>query len=308
MKIVILSPDKDLSFVDGLKKQLGGAVSVVVKTKPQPINEIVELKDSEEKILALDPDFVGWKFSKEAIDSISNLKAICLQTTSFSYLDVVYAATKNIPVTNLRGFSAEAVAEFALMMMIGVARKLSIVIKDGYKQDFVKHQGIELKSRRVGVIGLGTIGKRFAELCQGIGMEIAYWSKSARDARFKFVELVELMKTSDVIFPAMAKNEESKEIITDAMLHALKSSAIFVSISHGIYNHDLVLELAKQGKIFGYAFEDDDENLAKYEGNVFALPSIAWATDKSRSSNRQMWADSIVAAAKGKFPNRVNLK
>ncbi len=306
MRVVILSPDKDLSFVKDLQKKLGTKVSVVVKTTPQPIIQIAELQDQEEKILALDPDFVDWKFPKECIDTISNLKAICLQTTSFSYIDGGYAAEQGIPVTNLRGFSSRAVAEFAIMMMIGAARKLAVVIKDGFVQDFVKHQGVELQGKRVGIIGLGNIGKNFAELCKGMGMDVVYWSRSARDERFTCIELEELIKTSDVVFPAMAGNKETEKIITDELLSSLKQTAIFVSISHKLYNHDLILHMVKEGRLYGYAFEEDNGNPAKYAGNVLALPAIAWATDRSRSVNRQVWTESIVNAVAGNYPNRVN--
>lgn len=306
MNIIVLSPDVNEEFAKTLQERVGAAGKVIVKKKLQPIVEIAELHDAEEKILALDPDFVNWKFAAEDIDSIQNLKAICLQTTSFSYIDVAHAAAKGIPVTNLRGFSTEAVAEFALMMLIGVARKMPIVIKDGFVQNFEKHKGIELKGKRVGIIGLGHIGTRFAELCQGIGMEVAYWSHASRDDRFAFVELAELFAKSDVVFPAMAKNEASMKVITDNLLASLKKEALFVSISHHLYNHQLVVDMVKRGSLYGYAFEEDNGNPAKYEGNILALPAIAWATDTSRALNRQMWTDAIGNAIKGEFPNKVN--
>lgn len=306
MKIIVLSPDINKQFADALKERVGPGVEVIIHQKPQPIAQIAELHDEEEKILALDPDFVGWKFTAEDIDSVKNLKAICLQTTSFSYIDGAHAATKGISVTNLRGFSTEAVAEFALMMLIGVARKMPVVIKDGFVQDFEKHKGIELKGKKVGIIGLGNIGTRFAELCQGIGMEVTYWSHTNRDARFAFAELSELFEQSDVVFPAMAKNDESVRVITDELLALLKKEAIFVSIAHNIYNHALILDMVKRGALYGYAFEEDNGNPAKYEGNVLALPAIAWSTDASRDLNRKMWADTIDDAIKGRFPNKIN--
>jgi lactate dehydrogenase-like 2-hydroxyacid dehydrogenase len=304
MKIVILSPEGEQYFTDEQRARLGSTGQIIYVSQIRPITSIPELQGDDEKIIGLDPDFVGWKFTKEDIDTILNLKAICVQSTSFSWVDVEYAKTKNIPVTNIRNYSTEAVAEFALMMTLVVARKMPLVIKDNYKQDYVKHQGVELKGKRAGIIGLGNIGKRYAELCSGIGMEVVYWSRASRDDRFRFVELTELMSTCDVLFPAMAKNEDSLKIITDDLLSSIKSSAILVSVSKH-YNHQLVLDLAQSSKIYGYAFEEDNGNPNNYQGNVLALPSIAWATDGSRKLNAELWTEVIVNAAKGSFPAKV---
>ena len=264
------------------------------------------LSDESEKIVALDPDYFNWSFSKDNIAVLKNVKAICLATTSFSWVDVQAASQLGIPVTNLRGFSTEAVAEYTLLMTLSVARKMPLVVKDNYKQDFVRHQGVELRGKTAAIIGLGRIGERIAKLMESIGMNVVYWSKSEKENRFKKIELVDLFKTADVIFPTLAQNQETENLITDEMLMSMKPEAIFVSIVHKVYNHDLLLKLVKESKIFGYAFEGDNENPLKYEGNVFASPAIAWATKESMESNGIMWTDSILAAANNEFPTRIN--
>lgn len=306
MNIVLLTPNRKGVFSNENESQLASAGKIAFVEKPTPLLDIPELLSREEKILALDPDFVSWKFTKEDIDLIPNLKAICLQTTSFGWVDVSHAASKGIPVTGLRGFSTEAVAEYGLFMMLGIIRKLSLVIKDGFKQDFIKHQGIELIGKRVGIVGLGSIAKRFAELCQGLGMEVVYWSRSSRDERFTYMELNELFAASDVVFPGLAQNEETKSIMQDELLLTLKPSASFVSIVHKIYNHDLLLRLVSEGRLYGYAFEEDNGSPLQYEGNVLALPAIAWATEESMRKNGKLWTEAIVNAVQGDYPMKVN--
>ena len=83
---------------------------------------------------------------------MKNIKAISLQTTSFHYIDLPYLSHLSIPVTNLRGFSTNAVAEQALMMTFALARKLPIIIQDNWKIDFEKFRGFELTGKRVGII------------------------------------------------------------------------------------------------------------------------------------------------------------
>lgn len=306
MKIIVLSPNKEAVFTDVEVSKLQAAGEVVFETEPKDIRQIPALMADEDKILALDPDFVGWKFTKEDIDAIPRLKAVCLQTTSFSWIDTAHAASKGIPVTNLRGFSTEGVAEYALFMALAVARKFPLVIKDGFKQDFIKHKGIELKGKRAGIIGLGNNGRRFAELCKGIGMEVIYWSRTSRDEAYRYTSVEEVMSTSDVIFPALAQNEETKNILTDDLLKAMKSSAIFVGTVHKIFNHQLLLDLVKENKIFGYAFEEDNGNPTSYDGNVFAVPAVGWCTDESMKKNGEMWMEVIEKVVQGSFLTKIN--
>ncbi len=99
--------------------------------------------------MAIDPDFCDWKFPNEVIDKIPNLNAIHLQTTSFSWVDVDYCKQKDIPVVNLRGFSSIAVAEWATMLTLTLARRLPVVIKDSWKLDYDKHRGFELRGKKL---------------------------------------------------------------------------------------------------------------------------------------------------------------
>ncbi|RJR28116.1 hypothetical protein C4564_06150 [Candidatus Microgenomates bacterium] len=308
MKIYILTPNAKALFTSDLKNKLNTAGEVVLIEKPQEMKDAPGLFDDKtEKILAIDPDFNNWTVKNEDIEKIQNLKGIVLQTTSFSWIDGAFAKSKGIPVVNLRGFSTEAVAEWALLMALNVARKIPIVAKDEWKHDYVKHMGIELKGKVAGIIGLGSIGTRVAELFNGIGMEIVYWSKNSEDKRFKRVELAELLKTADVISPHVAQNEETHGLITDGMLGTIKKTGIFVSTIHNIYSHDILLKMVKDGKLYGYAFEEDGGGkFATYDGNVWGGPALAWCTEDSMRKNAEQWVEAIVNAANGKFGNQIN--
>jgi len=308
MKIYVLSPNIDSFFKEEHHQKLQETNAEIILVKKQKeMSDIEGLFDSDDdKILAIDPDFNNWTVKNKDLDKIKNLKAVVLQTTSFSWIDINHLKEKGIPVINLRGFSTEAVAEWALLMAMNVARRIPLVVRDDWKQDYSKHQGIELKGKIAGVIGLGSIGSRAAELFQGIGMEVIYWSKNSTDERFKRVELEELMKTADVISPHTAQNNETNSLITDEMLKSMKKTAIFVSTIHNIYNHDLVLQMVKEGNLFGYGFETAKPEMDKYDGNVWAGPELAWATDGSISRNTDQWIEAVVKASQGNFENQVN--
>jgi len=306
MKIIILSPNVDTVFTPEQKKQLQDAGQVTYVSKPQSLIDIPELMSEGEKILAFDPDFSEWIVKNDEIEKIPDLKAICLQTTSFSWIDTDFANSKDIPITNLRGFSSVAVAEWATMMMLSLARKLPIIIKDNWQQDYSKHKGIELRGKTAGIIGVGNIGKTIAANCQGLGMNVQYWSKTSRDKDLTYVELTELMKTSDIIFPVVAQNKDTQGMITDDMLQSMKKTAIFISVIHNVYNHQLLLDMVKNGNAYGYGFEDPKARIGDFEGNVWAGPELAWCTEDSMRKNAVQWVASIISATKGDFPTKVN--
>jgi phosphoglycerate dehydrogenase-like enzyme len=307
MKIIILTPNKNTLFNSSQLESIEKAGEVEFITEIQDFSKVKSLfEGTEDRIVAIDPDFCGWKVPNEVIEKIPNLKAIVLQTTSFSWIDVDFAKTKDIPVINLRGFSSIAVAEWATMMMINLARKIPLVIKDSWKQDYVKHQGIELRGKTVGIIGLGNIGTAIAENCDGLGMNVQYWSKNSTDDRFEKVDLEALMESSDVVIPAVAQNEETKGMITDYMLKSMKKSAMFVSDIHNVYNHDLILQMVADGNLYGYGFEDKKVNMSDFKGNVWAGPSLAWCTEDSMRKNGQQWMETIINASIGDYTNRIN--
>ncbi len=307
MKLYIFTPNKEALFTPELEVKLSENFEVILYTEIKPFEEYVDfLSDESEKVVALDPDLFGWSFQKDKIDMLKNVKAICLQTTSFSWIDGEYAKSKNIPVLNLRGFSQEAVAEYALMLALGVARKMALVAQKGYIQDFVAHQGIELKGRTAGVIGLGRIGNCIANLCDGIGMNVKYWSKDSRNELFMYSEIDELLKTSDVIFVALAKNDDTTKILTDELLKSMKKEAIFVSIASKVFNAELLIQMVQEGKIYGYGYEADNANPTLHTGNIYSLPALAWATKESMELNADMWVESMLAVSRGELPNQVN--
>jgi phosphoglycerate dehydrogenase-like enzyme len=273
----------------------------------KPMQDVAEIYDGDEdRIVAIDPDFCSSKVENEDLVKIPHLKAVCLQTTSFSWIDTNFLKSKRIPVMNLRGFSSEAVAEWAFLMTLNVARKIPLVVQNGWKYNYNDHTGIELKGRKAGIIGLGSIGTRIAELCKGFGMEVLYWSKNTKDERFEYVELDELMKNSDVILPAVAQNEDTQSLITDEMLLSMKQDAIFVSIVHKIYNHDLLLKLVEEGKVYGYANEEEDSKLSEIKGNIWTGLQLGWCTKESMTRNANQWAESIVKATSGDYSTQVN--
>ncbi len=311
MKAFIFDPLWDELVTDEHNNVLNSAdIELTVVKEIASLSNCKELfEGDEERVLCVNPDYVDWKLSSDDYKNIPNLKAILGAATSFSWIDAGYANENNIAICNVRNFSTQAVAEWAVTMLLNVARQVPRLIKDGFPldfdKDFMKYRGVELKGKTAGIVGLGHNGVAIAERLKGLGLNVVYWSKNTRNNEYEYRELADIFEHADVIVPAFAHNKETDSLISDELLDKLKPSAIIVDIVE-LENKDKILELVKNGKIFGYGFEAKPKSFDHYEGNVWAAPAYGWVTDGSMNSVMTKWLENIVDAANGKFPNRVN--
>lgn len=312
MKAFIFDPLWDDLVTDELLVKIKDSGLEILVTKAiAPLSECKELfEGDEERLLCLNPDYVSWKLPSKDYKDIPNLKAILIASTGFEWIEQDIAAERNIPICNIRNFSTQAVAEWAVMMMFNLARQTPRLIKDNfpldYDKDFMKYRGIQLKGKTAGIIGLGHIGSAIAAACKGLGMNVIHWSKSSTDDDYEKVSLEQLMSRADVIFPTVAKNPETLTLITDDHFKSVKKSAILVDIALGFFNQEKILDMIANGDLFGYGFEGKPNEFTKFEGNVWAAPAYAWTTSESMHNSVVLWTDNMVSATKDEFPTRVN--
>ena len=309
MKIYLIVSGKDAGLskdqMQSLKK-VGEVKIISHKGKLSDIKELVN--DKTDKILAVDPDSFDWNLDVEALDTIQNVKAICTQSTSFDWIKPTELRKKNIVACNCPGFSSDSVAEYALCMAIEASRCLAVYVKNNWKVDW-NAKPMLLKGKTVGIIGLGRIGTRMAELCAGIGMNVVYWSKMKRDKRFTYVSLKDLFASSDLIMPALVENPETKTLITHTLLDTVKPTTIIVGINRVkvLLDEEYIIKQVENEKIGGYALEGDNaESLPNYKGNVWALPAMAWYTQDSLANLLALWVENIIAVAMNNPQNVVN--
>lgn len=296
MKIIIV--DKMSRFTTRQIKALQKKGEVMFTSMDK--NSLQKLPKSiytKEVVLMPDPDVFGWSLGETELGLFSNIKAICLPTTSTEWVDLDYCKKHNIAVTNTPQYSTEAVAEYAIWMMLSVARKLPLML-NGKMKDFSNDAlQTEVKGKVMGVIGLGNIGRRIAEHGDRMGMKVIYWSRSPKDTFFEKVSLNKLLKTADFILPAFATNDETIKLLTKERLSLIKPSSHFISIignNRAIKIHHL-LKMVNAKKLAGLAFEAELQHRKNYKGNVFTPPPFAWFSKESLDRCYEMLTETIVS-------------
>ncbi|MEG0872596.1 MAG: 2-hydroxyacid dehydrogenase [Clostridia bacterium] len=260
------------------------------------------LNNDDEKILVVDPDWYSWNINAEHLSKIKNIKGICLATTAFDWIDLEYCKEKNITVTNIPKYSTDSVAEYAIFLMMCLAKKFPIQLKKDYKMEYsIPMLTTEIRNKTVGIIGLGTIGSKVAEMCNSLGMNVIYWNRTEKNNNYKKVDLDTIFTTADYIIPTFATNNETKKIITDGLINKMNGNALINVINNPeeVCNHQLLVRLAEEEKI-SYAFEiyDDGKKVYDYKGNIMATAPYAFYTKEAIERLVEIWCQNAISIIK----------
>jgi D-3-phosphoglycerate dehydrogenase len=193
------------------------------------------------------------RFSATVFESCPKLKLVSLWGTGVDHVDLEQAARRGVTVTNTPGVSAASVAEHALALMLAAARNIpahDAMVRAG---KWPRGGGVELRGKTLGVIGLGAIGRRFAELAAGIGMRVLGWTLHPKPvAGVELVPFEQLLCESDVVSVHVRLSPETRGMISAREFARMKPTAIFVNTARGaIVDEQALLNALKEGRIAG---------------------------------------------------------
>lgn len=304
MKVIFIAPK--LNIPDKLINKLKKLAKVYFfEDDPIDIRNIKLLKEKGEKILCPFPEPMAWQFPNDFISQIPDLEAICLSTTSFSWVDGNLCRKHGIPLTHVPN-PPNGVAEGAIFMMLGVARRFAVLYKEKKFKYEPQNFLSELKGKTMGIVGLGKIGLRIAEIGEGLGMEIVYYSRSKKQTKYKYLALEKLLMAADFIFSCLAKNEETKNFFSKEKIDLLKPSAVLVDPNTGVVDLDYLVKKVEKEELFGAAFESDEKKTGDFKGNIFVVPHCNWYTKETVEKKMELWFKSITSIIKGKPINVAN--
>ena len=180
---------------------------------------------------------------------------VFLGTGAASFIDLAAAERLGIKVSTIKGYGDTAVAEHAMGLVFAAARHIATmhkVLRDGGWQVM---QGMELKGKTLGLIGLGGIGREMARLAKGIGLEAIAFNRSAvADAPVPMVAIDELLARSDIVSVHLALNDATRHFLDRARLLKLKPGAILVNTARaGVVDEAALVDLLRSGHIGHYA-------------------------------------------------------
>ncbi|QDW90999.1 hydroxyacid dehydrogenase [Staphylococcus chromogenes] len=258
---------------------------------------------------------------KEVIDSGEQLAFIANYGAGFNNVDIDYANSKGIEVSNTPKASTNATAELTMGILLAVARR----IPEG--DQLMRHEGFdgwaplffrgrEVSGKTIGIIGLGEIGSAVARRAKGFDMNILYTGphrKEDKEQAFdaSYVDLETLLKESDFITINAAYNASMEHMIDAEQLKLMKSTAYLVNASRGPIVHEKALLEALQNKTIEgaaldvYEFEPEITEGLKSLDNVVITPHIGNATFEARDMMAEIVANNLIKKAQGETPDYI---
>lgn len=312
MKIVLLeslgiSQEVLDSYADVLRSQ--GHEFTAYERDLSPKVQIERAKDADILIIANMP------LSGEVIRSCPRLKFINVAFTGVDHVDLEAARERQIAISNASGYSNESVAELALCMMLSLLRNVPQVeekCRQGSTKDGLVGQ--ELKGKTVGIIGVGAIGTRTAQLCQAFGCKILGYRRHPEKnpaAGVTYVSLEELLRQSDIVSLHCPQTPETVGMINEERLSWMKPSAILINAARGpIVDSQALANALNEGRLAGAGidvFESEPplntDHPLLHSRNTIVTPHVAFASKESMLARAEIVFDNIQAWMNGTQKN-----
>lgn len=243
------------------------------------------------------------KVTPELMDAAKDLKLVCEAATGVNNIDLEYAASKGIPVKNVAGYSTESVVQSTFMHILSLVGRLPYYdarVKSGrysWSGMFtdVSEPFFELDGKTIGIIGMGTIGRRVARVAEAFGMKVIYYSTSGTShcTDWPSVPLEQLMSESDVISVHAPLNERTAGLVGTEELALMKPSAVIVNMGRGgIVDEAALAGAVDSGRIAGAALDVYSEeplkvanplSKVKHQERLSLTPHTAWASVEARN-------------------------
>lgn len=236
------------------------------------------------------------KVDREVLDRAARLKLVARPGTGLDNVDVEYAKSKGVTVVNSPESLVEAVAEHVILMMLALSRRLveaDVSTRSG-KWEKNSLMGRELRGKVLGVVGLGRIGRRIAEIAGTLNMSILVYdviplpTELVSGLKARVVPLDELFASSDYITLHVPLTPETKHLVGKSRLSQMKKGAYLVNTSRGgVVVEDALAAALTEGKIGGAAldvFEKEPPSGAIMSApNTILTPHIGGQTEEAQS-------------------------
>lgn len=251
--------------------------------------------------------------NEASIGEAKNLKLVCVTATGTNNLDKEYLAKRGIAWKNVAGYSTETVAQHTFALLFYLFEKLN------YYDNYVKsekyvgdvsfthfdHVFHELNGKTWGIIGLGNIGRRVADIAKLFGCRVIYYSTSGKNNQpgYERVEFDELLVQSDIVSVHAPLTDETKDLMDAEAFSKMKSSAIFLNLGRGpiVVEKDLA-DALDDGVIAAAGLdvlsvepmqEDNPLRRIKDSEKLIITPHIAWASVEARTRLMQIILEQV---------------
>ena len=315
MKIVILdgysANPGDLSW-----KELETMGELTVYDRTSPSETVARASNAD--IVLTNKVVLG----KSEIAQLPNLKYIGVLATGYNVVDLGAACERDIIVTNVPAYSTESVAQMVFAHLLTVTNRTEHYALQNRQGRWTKNPDfcywdfphMELAGKTFGIVGLGNIGQRVAQIALAFGMRVkAVTSKTTLPVGIEKVTMEDLLSTSDVLSLHCPLTENTRHLINNNTLQQMKSSAVLINTGRGpLVDDQAVADALADGRLAAFCADVLTEEPPKADNpllahsHAFITPHIAWASYEARVRLVQIAIGNVRAFLSGSPQNVVN--
>lgn len=317
MKKIVILERKTLGKLDfDILKEFGELVIYETTNQDDVIDKIKDANIVLVNKVVLNED--NLKYAK-------NLEIICEVATGYNNIDIEYAKEHNIAVTNVAGYSTNTVAQHTFALLLSLYNRISYF--DNYVKSYkytesglftdVSKPFNDICGKKWGIIGLGAIGRKVAEIATAFGAEVSYYSTSGKNnnSEYNRMDLDELLETSDIISIHAPLNDKTLGLINYDNICKMKKNAVLINVGRGpiVVDEDLARAI-DEDKILGAALDvftvepikkDNPLLIIKNSDKIILTPHVAWASIEARTRLLGEVYKNIAEFYKGNARNRI---
>lgn len=318
MKLVVLERNSVGTDVDVSCFEQFGEVEYYPNTVAE--NTAERVKDADVVIANKAP------MNESTLKDALNVKLICLFATGYDSVDLAYCRSRGIKVANVVNYSTAAVVQHTLLLALALEEKL--VHYDNYVKsgeygaqdrfsNFDRVFG-EIEGKTWGIVGMGNIGRRVAQVVQTLGCKVIFYSASGKSSctEYERVEFDELLAQSDILSLHCPLSDRTRGLIDREAFAKMKKSAILVNVARGpVVDTQALYDALTQGQIAAAGLDvlekepiSKDNPLGKIKDStkLIITPHMAWASVEARTRLVGEVMKNIQAFLDGEERNVVN--
>ena len=294
---------------------LEGFDTTVLHERPPTRDELLEAVRGASGVLSTATE----KMDGEVMDAAGEgLRVVANMAVGYDNIDVGAARERGVVVTNTPGVLDETTADVAFMLMLAAARRLGEgerLLRAGKWEWWGPKQlrGLDVWGKRLGIVGLGRIGRAVARRAKGFGMEILYHSRSRmedaeKELGARYLDLDDLLRESDFVSIHTPLTDATRHLIGERELGLMQETAVLVNTSRGpVVDESALAEALEGGRIFAAGLDVYEEEpkvhpkLLELERAVLA-PHIGSASIETRDRMATLAAENLRGVLRGEQP------
>jgi phosphoglycerate dehydrogenase-like enzyme len=315
-KIIVISAKGEKSFTTDQLEKLKSIPNLTFIARINPLSEQELISLTHDKDIVAITRRSAKHLPARILKQMRNLKGLVVYSTGCEWIDHYYTEQCGIPISYLKDYSTNSVAEHTLGLLLTMSRRIHVSYDKvrNIIPDHISTRGWELSNKKLGIIGYGRIGQKVARLATAFGMKVYYYDETQKQSEgATYLPLHSLLSSCDVISLHASRKYQEPPILDESNISLIKKGACIINSGRPELIHTpTLIDMINVGQISGYAVDEilDRSDLASLSdfGRVLETGHTAWYSNEAMKHGIEEWTNNIYSMAMGQPENILKME